>query len=153
MCCTSDTPVQDRCQQHITVLNVFTGTLFVIMLLYWTDPQQKMPLQDDRCHQLQSIYLVSVLPSALITVKKLHQINAYFVWFWPARNMFIQTQDTPNPNSLKFLPGRIVLESGTMDFAGPRDAYCSPLARCIILLHAYFILFWLIYVAWLYHIT
>ncbi|XP_030634795.1 NFU1 iron-sulfur cluster scaffold homolog, mitochondrial [Chanos chanos] len=45
------------------------------------------------------------------------------------RNMFIQTQDTPNPNSLKFLPGRIVLDSGTMDFAAPRDAYCSPLAR------------------------
>ncbi|XP_056130025.1 NFU1 iron-sulfur cluster scaffold homolog, mitochondrial isoform X2 [Lampris incognitus] len=47
----------------------------------------------------------------------------------PARSMFIQTQDTPNPNSLKFLPGRIVLESGTMDFAAPRDAFCSPLAR------------------------
>uniref|UniRef100_A0AAY4DM59 NFU1 iron-sulfur cluster scaffold homolog, mitochondrial n=2 Tax=Denticeps clupeoides TaxID=299321 RepID=A0AAY4DM59_9TELE len=45
------------------------------------------------------------------------------------RNMFIQTQDTPNPNSLKFLPGRAVLESGTMDFAAPRDAFCSPLAR------------------------
>ncbi|KAL2092431.1 hypothetical protein ACEWY4_012229 [Coilia grayii] len=45
------------------------------------------------------------------------------------RNMFIQTQDTPNPNSVKFLPGRVVLETGTMDFAGPRDAYCSPLAR------------------------
>ncbi|XDV48495.1 hypothetical protein PO909_017900 [Leuciscus waleckii] len=45
------------------------------------------------------------------------------------RNMFIQTQDTPNPNSLKFLPGRMVMESGTMDFAGPREAYCSPLAR------------------------
>ncbi|XP_027007136.1 NFU1 iron-sulfur cluster scaffold homolog, mitochondrial isoform X1 [Tachysurus fulvidraco] len=45
------------------------------------------------------------------------------------RNMFIQTQDTPNPNSLKFLPGRVVLESGTMDFVAPRDAYCSPLAR------------------------
>ncbi|KAJ8378075.1 hypothetical protein AAFF_G00248700 [Aldrovandia affinis] len=46
-----------------------------------------------------------------------------------ARTMFIQTQDTPNPNSLKFLPGRLVLEVGTMDFAAPRDAYCSPLAR------------------------
>ncbi|XP_071256364.1 NFU1 iron-sulfur cluster scaffold homolog, mitochondrial-like [Salvelinus alpinus] len=43
--------------------------------------------------------------------------------------MFIQTQDTPNPNSLKFLPGRMVLEQGTMDFAAPREAYCSPLAR------------------------
>nr|XP_057926858.1 NFU1 iron-sulfur cluster scaffold homolog, mitochondrial isoform X1 [Doryrhamphus excisus] len=50
-------------------------------------------------------------------------------WFVPGRGMFVQTQDTPNPNSLKFLPGRIVLESGTMNFAGPRDAYTSPLAR------------------------
>jgi len=53
--------------------------------------------------------------------------NAYFIS--SVRNMFIQTQDTPNPNSLKFLPGRMVMESGTMDFAGPREAYCSPLAR------------------------
>ncbi|XP_058492038.1 NFU1 iron-sulfur cluster scaffold homolog, mitochondrial [Solea solea] len=50
-------------------------------------------------------------------------------WVVPVRTMFVQTQDTPNPNSLKFLPGRVVLESGTMDFAGPRDAHCSPLAR------------------------
>ncbi|KAG7281295.1 hypothetical protein CRUP_030978 [Coryphaenoides rupestris] len=47
----------------------------------------------------------------------------------PARTMFVQTQDTPNPNSLKFLPGCVVLESGTMDFAAPREAFCSPLAR------------------------
>ncbi|XP_041855108.1 NFU1 iron-sulfur cluster scaffold homolog, mitochondrial [Melanotaenia boesemani] len=50
-------------------------------------------------------------------------------WVVPGRNMFVQTQDTPNPNSLKFLPGRTVLEEGTMNFAGPRDAHCSPLAR------------------------
>ncbi|XP_037536447.1 NFU1 iron-sulfur cluster scaffold homolog, mitochondrial isoform X1 [Nematolebias whitei] len=43
--------------------------------------------------------------------------------------MFVQTQDTPNPNSLKFLPGRTVLQEGTMNFASARDAYCSPLAR------------------------
>uniref|UniRef100_A0A3B3BTR4 NFU1 iron-sulfur cluster scaffold homolog, mitochondrial n=1 Tax=Oryzias melastigma TaxID=30732 RepID=A0A3B3BTR4_ORYME len=48
---------------------------------------------------------------------------------YSGRTMFVQTQDTPNPNSLKFLPGRIVLEEGTMNFAGPREAYCSPLAR------------------------
>ncbi|KAM6930361.1 NFU1 iron-sulfur cluster scaffold homolog, mitochondrial [Xenentodon cancila] len=51
------------------------------------------------------------------------------LWVVPGRTMFVQTQDTPNPNSLKFLPGRTVLEVGTMNFAGPRDAYCSPLAR------------------------
>ncbi|XP_043537190.1 NFU1 iron-sulfur cluster scaffold homolog, mitochondrial-like isoform X1 [Chiloscyllium plagiosum] len=45
------------------------------------------------------------------------------------RSMFIQTQDTPNPNSLKFIPGCTVLESGTMEFSAPRSAFCSPLAR------------------------
>uniref|UniRef100_A0A4W3HDN7 NFU1 iron-sulfur cluster scaffold homolog, mitochondrial n=2 Tax=Callorhinchus milii TaxID=7868 RepID=A0A4W3HDN7_CALMI len=47
----------------------------------------------------------------------------------PSRSIFIQTQDTPNPNSLKFIPGRTVLESGTMDFSAPSTAFCSPLAR------------------------
>ncbi|XP_046612701.1 NFU1 iron-sulfur cluster scaffold homolog, mitochondrial-like [Neodiprion virginianus] len=48
------------------------------------------------------------------------------------RNMFIQTQDTPNPNSLKFLPGVAVLEPGqTMDFPTGSDAYCSPLAKML----------------------
>ncbi|XP_072164895.1 NFU1 iron-sulfur cluster scaffold homolog, mitochondrial-like isoform X1 [Diadema setosum] len=47
----------------------------------------------------------------------------------PARSMFIQTQDTPNPNSLKFLPGVEVLGSGTMDFPSAMTAHGSPLAR------------------------
>ncbi|XP_046554495.1 NFU1 iron-sulfur cluster scaffold homolog, mitochondrial-like [Haliotis rubra] len=46
-----------------------------------------------------------------------------------ARTMFIQTQETPNPNSLKFIPGVTVLESGTFDFPNPQSAYCSPLAK------------------------
>ncbi|KAL1495029.1 hypothetical protein ABEB36_010515 [Hypothenemus hampei] len=46
--------------------------------------------------------------------------------------MFVQTQDTPNPNSLKFLPGVKVLENGqTIDFSKPQDAYCSPLAKLL----------------------
>jgi hypothetical protein len=32
--------------------------------------------------------------------------------------LFIQTEQTPNPSTLKFLPGRVVMEKGTMDFAG-----------------------------------
>ena len=31
--------------------------------------------------------------------------------------MFIQTEQTPNPSTLKFLPGRVVMEKGTLDFA------------------------------------
>ena len=48
------------------------------------------------------------------------------------RTMFIRVQDTPNPQSLKFLPGRKVLEEGgTLDFPGPSSAYCSPLAKLL----------------------
>lgn len=42
--------------------------------------------------------------------------------------MFIQTEDTPNPATVKFIPGQQVLESGTIDFASIADASRSPLA-------------------------
>ncbi|ABN76000.1 NifU family protein [Cereibacter sphaeroides] len=45
--------------------------------------------------------------------------------------MFIQTESTPNPATLKFLPGQMVLEAGTADFATPEAAATSPLARRI----------------------
>ena len=43
--------------------------------------------------------------------------------------MFIQTEATPNPATLKFLPGKTVLESGTLDLRDPADAAKSPLAE------------------------
>jgi NFU1 iron-sulfur cluster scaffold homolog, mitochondrial len=43
--------------------------------------------------------------------------------------MFIQTEQTPNPATLKFLPGRPVMEKGTADFAAPEGAGRSPLAK------------------------
>ncbi|AMN38545.1 NifU family protein [Rhodoplanes sp. Z2-YC6860] len=43
--------------------------------------------------------------------------------------MFIQTEATPNPATLKFLPGRPVLESGTLDLRSAEDAAKSPLAE------------------------
>ena len=45
--------------------------------------------------------------------------------------MFIQTESTPNPATLKFLPGRTVLAAGTADFPGEEAAQASPLARRI----------------------
>ncbi|KFM81400.1 NFU1 iron-sulfur cluster scaffold-like protein, mitochondrial, partial [Stegodyphus mimosarum] len=45
------------------------------------------------------------------------------------RSLFIQTQETPNPNSLKFVPGIPVLESGTFDVPNAMAATKSPLAR------------------------
>ncbi|MCX7646252.1 MAG: NifU family protein [Rhodobacteraceae bacterium] len=45
--------------------------------------------------------------------------------------MFIQTESTPNPATLKFLPGQTVLETGTADFPSSEAAVRSPLARRI----------------------
>ncbi len=42
--------------------------------------------------------------------------------------MFIQTESTPNPATLKFLPGRVVMETGTAEFRNAADAEVSPLA-------------------------
>jgi len=43
--------------------------------------------------------------------------------------MFIQTEATPNPATLKFLPGRTVLENGTLDLRDKDEAARSPLAE------------------------
>jgi len=45
--------------------------------------------------------------------------------------MFIQTESTPNPATLKFLPGRTVLDAGTADFTSVEAAGDSPLAKRI----------------------
>jgi len=42
--------------------------------------------------------------------------------------MFIQTEATPNPATLKFLPGQPVLENATLDLRGSDEAAQSPLA-------------------------
>ena len=43
--------------------------------------------------------------------------------------MFIQTETTPNPATLKFLPGRTVLDEGTLDLRDAKAAEQSPLAE------------------------
>ena len=45
--------------------------------------------------------------------------------------MYIETETTPNPATLKFLPGRQVMPSGTRDFADPESAEASPLASAL----------------------
>ena len=45
--------------------------------------------------------------------------------------MFIQTESTPNPATLKFLPGNPVMETGTANFAAPAEANRSPLAQSL----------------------
>ena len=45
--------------------------------------------------------------------------------------MFIETEGTPNPATLKFLPGRWVIQNGTADFATVETAGRSPLALAL----------------------
>jgi Fe-S cluster biogenesis protein NfuA len=45
--------------------------------------------------------------------------------------MFIQTESTPNPATLKFLPGEAVMQVGTADFPSAEAGQSSPLARRI----------------------
>lgn len=49
--------------------------------------------------------------------------------------MFIQTEPTPNPNALKFLPGRVVAEGAGMAFDDAAAAAASPLAHALFGLH------------------
>jgi Fe-S cluster biogenesis protein NfuA len=45
--------------------------------------------------------------------------------------MFIQTEPTPNPNTLKFLPGEPVAKGAVSDFSSTEDAAASPLAAAL----------------------
>jgi Fe-S cluster biogenesis protein NfuA len=45
--------------------------------------------------------------------------------------MYIETETTPNPAVLKFLPGREVMAAGTRDFAEEEQAQASPLAAAL----------------------
>ncbi len=45
--------------------------------------------------------------------------------------MLIETELTPNPATLKFIPGQTVMDQGTRDFADPEEAEASPLASAL----------------------
>ncbi len=45
--------------------------------------------------------------------------------------MFIETEATPNPATLKFLPGQQVMEVGTREFRDETEAAASPLAAAL----------------------
>ncbi len=45
--------------------------------------------------------------------------------------MFIQTEETPNPATLKFLPGRTVLGNGSVDYRSIEETEHSPLAQAL----------------------
>lgn len=77
--------------------------------------------------------LSSIAPPTGIKISQGHflsPLNPTKKW---QRSMFIQTQDTPNPDSLKFLPGREVIDKdlGTIDFPTVSQAQGSPLAKLL----------------------
>ncbi len=43
--------------------------------------------------------------------------------------MFIQTEETPNPSTLKFLPGKVLMKSGTLEFKNKEEAKNNSLAN------------------------
>ena len=45
--------------------------------------------------------------------------------------MFIQTEDTPNPDTLKFLPGQTLLNHGTLEFKTKKEAIKNNLAKIL----------------------
>lgn len=45
--------------------------------------------------------------------------------------MFIETETTPNPATLKFLPGELVMQTGTREFRDEVEAAASPLASAL----------------------
>ncbi len=73
-------------------------------------------------------------PAVLI---KLNDAQVKKEWLDPPPNcpqmtaMLIETETTPNPATLKFLPGRAVMTAGTRDFADPEEAVASPLAEAL----------------------
>ena len=48
--------------------------------------------------------------------------------------MFIQTEQTPNPQTLKFLPGKVVMDEGTAFYQNIQEAENSPFAKRLFLL-------------------
>jgi Fe-S cluster biogenesis protein NfuA len=49
--------------------------------------------------------------------------------------MFIQTEATPNPNAMKFLPGEDISPDNPVHFASKEDSISSPLARKLFAIH------------------
>ena len=45
--------------------------------------------------------------------------------------MFIQTEETPNPSTLKFVPGKVLLENGTQEFKSRKAAKSNSLAKML----------------------
>ena len=84
-----------------------------------------VPLPQINYHNLN----VSILPLFFTAAS-----TSTFQLLQQKRTMFIQTQTTPNPTSLMFLPGKTIMESGSQNFSSAREAMKSPLAKRLFLI-------------------
>src|SRR5947209_8196754 len=79
---------------------------------------------------MRASFLKLSCDGATFSTAKAHELPAALaIDFAEEPTMFIQTEPTPNPATLKFLPGRTVLASGTLDMRDPEAASQSPLAE------------------------
>jgi Fe-S cluster biogenesis protein NfuA len=80
-----------------------------------------MKINNNNKSPFKSVFGASSTATTLSNKFEIHQENT--------RSIFIQVESTPNPETLKFVPGTVVLENGTFDFPTAKDAIISPLAK------------------------
>lgn len=119
-------PLGAPCHQTCTLLNVrraeaadlLAGATFVPVLDVSSSPRSDAPARLVRKNHVAKNVVCA--PLRLVTAAP---------WISQSRTFFIQTESTPNPNSLKFLPGRPVLptEHGTGVYytRGDRESRCD----------------------------
>lgn len=91
-------------------------------------------MQADSIHHLAPslTYLHNIIDVSTPSIYRPEHVSNRIIHSTPQNNMFIQVEETPNPNSLKFYPGEQVLESGTADFQDKVQASLkSPLAKAL----------------------
>uniref|UniRef100_A0A8B9LGE1 Zgc:110319 n=1 Tax=Astyanax mexicanus TaxID=7994 RepID=A0A8B9LGE1_ASTMX len=93
-------------------------TLLQLFRPQWTVPPGRFSVNDRiQCY------------SSWLSQKNRTQLHQSVYKLVRVRYLSILTQDTPNPRSLKFIPGKPVLGTGTLDFPTSSAADCSSLAR------------------------
>ncbi|KAH8863611.1 NFU1 iron-sulfur cluster scaffold isoform 1 [Schistosoma japonicum] len=77
------------------------------------------------------LLVITCLGKIMLVLNNLRRLSTSqsLLFHSSVRKLFIQAQETPNPNSLKYFPGQAVLGSGTRDFPSRKQAGSSPLAR------------------------
>ncbi|KAF8708115.1 HIRA-interacting protein 5, partial [Rhizoctonia solani] len=97
---------------HRSTTRLLTGTLNV--------PSRCLILRTPAASHSRGIAIPALIPHLRPRINTKNELGR--------RTMFIQTESTPNDDSLKFIPGVEVMSSGTAEFVDTRSALASPLA-------------------------